>query len=292
MSQLRHRRFDMTSTDGLQVCCNCWTNRKSARGVVQIAHGMGEHIGRYHDLIDLLVHAGMVVYGNDHRGHGHSAPSSSCLGDFGAGGFDLLVRDMVQLTRLARAENPDFPFILFGHGMGSFAAQKYILDHSELLDGLVLSGSGTLDKLAKIAKATGMGEDFLNAPFAPTRTPFDWLSRDSAEVSAFIKDPLCFGALKPESMDSFLAVGSELADPKCLRGIRSDLPIYLFSGSEDPVGQRLEGVRDLMDRYHRAGLSNISHHFYPGARHEMLNETNRDEVRRNLLLWISELLQW
>jgi alpha-beta hydrolase superfamily lysophospholipase len=128
----------------------------------------------------------------------------------------------------------------------------------------------------------------INARFVPARTPFDWLSRDPA----FIKDPLCFGSLQPASMESFLAASSQLANPHRLQGIRPDLPIYLFSGSEDPVGQQLEGVRVLMGRYQRAGVSNLSHHFYAGGRHEMLNETNRCEVRTNLLLWISEVLRW
>ena len=107
-----------------------------------------------------------------------------------------------------------------------------------------------------------------------------------------MRDPLCFGTLQPTSMQSFLAAAPQLANPRRLRSIRRSLPIYLFSGSEDPVGERLEGLRILMGRYRRAGLSNISHHFYPGGRHEMLNEINSNEVRTDLLLWISSVLQW
>ena len=105
-----------------------------------------------------------------------------------------------------------------------------------------------------------------------------------------MKDPLCFAALQPAASESFFAASSELADPSRLRQIRQDLPIYLFSGSEDPVGQQLEGVRLLIDRYHQAGIRNICHHFYQGGRHEMLNEINRAEVQKNLLLWISAVL--
>ena len=292
MSFVTSHQFQFTSSDGLQIACTRWNNRNPPRGIIQIAHGMGEHIGRYHNLIEELVHAGMVVYGNDHRGHGRTASSPKDFGDFGPGGFNLLVADMVRLSAIARKENPKQPFILFGHSMGSFAAQQYALDYSDSIDGLVLSGSGTLDLLARLAKPDWPGEDILNASFAPARTPFDWLSRDPAVADTVIKDLLCFGALQPASMKSFLAASSQLADLHRLRGIRSDLPIYLFSGSEDPIGQKLQGVRTLIERYHKARVLKVSHNFYAGGRHEMLNETNHNEVITNLLLWISTILHW
>jgi len=283
--------FQFTSTDGLSIACSRWDSRGPCRGIVQIAHGLGEHVGRYLGLIEVLVGAGLVVYGNDHRGHGRTAFPSKRFGDFGEGGFRLLVEDMVRLSAIAKEENPEKPFILLAHSMGSFAAQQYVLDHSDSIDGLALSGSGALDGLVRLAKSAPPGEDnILNAPFAPARTPFDWLSRDPAVVDAFMKDPLCFGALQPAANASFFVAASQLADPSRLRQIRQDLPIYVFSGSEDPVGQQLEGVRLLIDRYHKAGIRYMSHHFYPGGRHEMLNEINRGEVQTNLLLWISDVL--
>lgn len=283
--------FQFASTDGLQIACARWNNRKTGRGIFQIAHGMGEHMERYGGLIEALVQAGLIVYANDHRGHGKTARSPKKLGDLGQGGFDLLVQDMVRLTHIARGENPGEPFILFGHSMGSFAVQQYILDHSQSIDGVVLSGSGALDELAHIAKSTPWG-NYLNAAFAPERTPFDFLSRDPAIADAFMRDPACFASLRSRSMESFLAASSQLADPCRLNGIRHDLPVYLFSGGDDPVGQQLDGVKVLMKRYQQAGLSHISHHFYPGGRHEMLNEINSEEVRRDLLLWLSCVLNW
>ena len=283
-----HHEFRLTSQDGLQIACSRWQSRGPARGVIQIAHGLGEHIGRYSDLIAVLQEAGLVVYANDHRGHGHSAASPKQLGDFGEGGFDLLVQDMVELTLIAKEENPEKPFVLLGHSMGSFAAQQYVLDHSYSIDGLALSGSGILDGVAKLARsAVPESNNFLNASFEPARTPFDWLSRDPRVVDAFMNDPLCFGALQPSSAQSFLAASTRLADPDALSEIRPDLPMYLFSGSNDPVGQQVEGVRTLMDRYHKAGVSDISYDFYEGGRHEMLNEPNRGQVRTNLQVWLS-----
>jgi alpha-beta hydrolase superfamily lysophospholipase len=281
-------QFGFTSADGLTIACARWNGRQPVRGVVQIAHGMGEHIGRYLGLIDALISAGFTVFGNDHRGHGRTAPSPAHLGDFGDGGFDLLVEDIVQVSRIAKHENPNQPFILLGHSMGSFAAQQYVLNHSHELDGLALSGSGALDGLARLASSASPGTNILNKRFEPARTPLDWLSRDSEVVDAFLHDPLCFPQLQPASFASFLAAAPKLSDAANLGKIRTDLPVYLFSGSEDPVGLQLEGVRLLMERYRNAGIHNISDDFYIGGRHEMLNEVNREEVRANLLSWISE----
>jgi alpha-beta hydrolase superfamily lysophospholipase len=148
-----------------------------------------------------------------------------------------------------------------------------IVGYSKLL---ITEQSERLQTLKEIVRGT---EQF--------RTPFDWLSRDNAEVDAFINDPLCFPSLKPDSMQSFLDAFSRLADPREIRTVRDDLPLYIFSGSEDPVGQRLEGVRVLIDRYRSAGFSSIRHGFYSGARHEMLHELNRRDVFAKLLVWIS-----
>ena len=283
--------FGFTSSDGLRIACARWDSRGPARGVLQIAHGMGEHIGRYSELIEALVSAGLIVYGNDHRGHGRTAATNGVFGDFGPGGFDALVEDMAHLSRIARHENPVLPFILFGHSMGSFAAQQYVLDHSYQIDGLILSGSGSLDDLARLASSTSPGTNILNASFEPARTPFDWLSRDFAVVDAFMSDQLCFAELNPASYASLLAAAHRLADPASLRHIRDDLALYIFSGTEDPVGDKLTGIHTLLDRYLKAGIYDITYDFYAGGRHEMLNETNRSKVRENLLRWITDLLQ-
>ncbi len=201
---------------------------------------------------------------------------------------------MVSLRVIAKTEHPGKPYILLGHSMGSFAAQQFILDHSHSIDGLALSGSGTLDGLARFAQSLPTRGDpmkLMNTAFEPTHTPFDWLSRDNAEVDAFIADRLCFPALKPESMESFLGAFPRRADPRELRKVRDDLPIYVFSGSDDPLGQRLDGVRALIERYRGAGIASIAHDFYPGGRHEMLHELDRRDVVTNLLVWISGVLK-
>src|SRR5215475_9458582 len=255
--------FPITSSDGLRIACARWDSRGPVQGVVQIAHGMGEHIGRYASLIDALMCSGFTVYGNDHRGHGRTAASATDFGNFGEGGFDLLVEDMFQLTQIAKGKHSNKPLILMGHSMGSFASQQYVLDHSHDIDGLILSGSGALDGLARLARLAPIGTNILNARFEPARTPVDWLSRDTAAVDAFLNDPLCFPQLKPNAFASFLAAGRLLSDPAVIRKVRSDLPVYFFSGSDDPVGERMKGVETQIERYHQAGLSDITHDFYP-----------------------------
>jgi alpha-beta hydrolase superfamily lysophospholipase len=201
---------------------------------------------------------------------------------------------MISLRVIAKGEHPGKPYILLGHSLGSFAAQQFVLDHGHSIDGLVLSGSGTLDGLGRLAQSVPEGEDpmkLMNAPFEPARTPFDWLSRENAQVDAFINDPLCFPSLKPGSMQSFLNAFPRLADPREIRKIRDDLPVYIFSGGDDPVGQRLEGVRVLIDRYRSAGLTSIAHDFYSGGRHETLHEINRRDVIGNLLVWMSSIVE-
>ena len=293
-TRLEPTHFQFTSADGLSIESVKWSGEHEVRGVVQIAHGLGEHIGRYAELAETLVRGHFAVYGNDHRGHGLTAKPSGSFGDFGPGGFDQLVEDMVSLRVIAKEEHPGNPYILLGHSMGSFAAQQFVLEHSHSIDGLALSGSGVLDGLARVAQSVPVGVapmKLMNAPFEPARTPFDWLSRDSAEVDAFIADPLCFPALKPSSMESFLDAFPRLADAREIRKVRSDLPIYIFAGSSDPVGQSLEGVRALEKRYRGAGMTSISHDYYEGGRHEMLHELNRFDVITNLLVWLSSVVK-
>src|ERR1700747_1803484 len=170
------KRFQLTSTDGLSIACVKWSGHHDPRAVVQIVHGLGEHMDRYQELAKKLVEGEFVVYGNDHRGHGLTAKPSESFGEFGPGGFCKLVEDMVSLRVIAKNEHPGKPYILLGHSMGSFAAQQFILDHSHSIDGLALSGSGTLDGLVRLAQSVPGGEDpmkMMNAAFEPARTPFD-----------------------------------------------------------------------------------------------------------------------
>jgi len=185
--------------------------------------------------------------------------------------------------------HPGCPVILLGHSMGSFAAQLYLLEHASLLGGVILSGSAALDLRIAARKSEKGRSPGLNAQFEPARTPFDWLSRDTAEVDAYVADPMCGFTLTPASSASMTDSSARMADVAALKRLSGNLPMYLFTGDSDPVNDNLRWFFPLMERYRQAGLIDVSCHVYGGARHEMLNETNRDEVTTNLIAWLDRV---
>jgi alpha-beta hydrolase superfamily lysophospholipase len=292
MPGIAEKAFRFEGADGHPVAAWMWSKPVPARAVLQVAHGMGEHARRYKPALEALMDAGIVVYANDHRGHGQTAPSEKQFGDFGPAGFAALPDDMARLAARARAEHPGLPLILLGHSMGSFATQLYLLDHSRDIDGVVISGSAALDMLASALPADpdAPALDTFNGAFQPERTPFDWLSRDERHVDAYIADPFCGFSATPSSMQSMMAALARTLDPSALAEIRRDLPVYIFSGDRDPVGgPDLAFLRPLAERYAALGLD-VTTDFYKDGRHEMLNEINRDEVVANLKAWIEKVM--
>jgi len=286
---MRREDFAFNSEDGLEIAYYRWRAPGKAAGIVQIAHGMGEHSLRYAHVAESLNQGGFHVYANDHRGHGRSVKGPQSLGDFGVGGWNALVGDMVTLTRLARTREGRLPVILLGHSMGSFAAQQYVLDNSPLIAGLVLSGSAAVDKLA-IDPSQDADLTAFNRAFEPARTQHDWLSRDPAAVDAYEADPLCGFGINKKAMETMAASAMRLVDPAALAQIRKDLPIYIFAGDKDPINHNLEWLKPVAERYRAAGIANVSEKYYPEGRHEMLNETNRDEVISDLASWLEKAI--
>lgn len=280
------RQFRFSGADGAQIAGFRWADDAvTPRAVLQVAHGMGEHARRYVAPLTPLMRAGWVVYADDHRGHGLTAEGLEQLGDFGENGAELIVEDLHRLTALARGEHPDLPLVLLGHSLGSFFAQAYVFDHSEAIDGLVLSGTAAFGDRTGPARRL---EDW-RVEGAEPRTPFDWLSRDPAEVDAYIADPLCGFSPKPGFEASFGRILARIRDPAEIARIRKDLPIYVFVGDKDPINEELKLLEPLMRRYREAGLSDVSLKVYQGGRHEMLNETNRDEVVSDLTAWLERV---
>ncbi|NEK86742.1 alpha/beta hydrolase [Blastococcus saxobsidens] len=267
-----------------------WDPAGPPRGVVQLAHGMGEHLLRYEPLAADLTAAGFVVVGQDHRGHGATAREGA-QGELGPGGWDELVRDIGRVTDRVRADLPDLPLVLLGHSMGSFAAQQHVLDHSRELAGLVLSGTTTLDLLEPALDLDGPTDlSAFNAPFAPARTDYDWLSRDEAQVDAYVADPRCgFGLSAPDNKQMFVSA-RQLADADRLAQLRPDLPVYVVVGDADPLNGQLALVHALVERLQGAGLQDVTLRSYEGARHEVFNETNRAEVVTDLLGWLDRVV--
>jgi alpha-beta hydrolase superfamily lysophospholipase len=287
---MSREEFSFTSSDGLEIAYYRWRAPARAAAIVQIAHGMGEHALRYAHVAEFLNKSGYHVYANDHRGHGRSAKGVESLGDFGALGWNGLVADMVMMTKLARTREGRLPVILLGHSMGSFAAQHYVLDNSALIAGLVLSGSASVDKLA-VDPSREADLTAFNQAFEPARTPYDWLSRDPAAVDAYVADKLCGFGIDKRAMETMVAAANKLVDPAELSRIRSDLPIYIFAGDMDPINHKLEWLKPLAERYRAAGIADVTEKYYPQGRHEMLNETNRDEVMSDLLSWIQRAIK-
>jgi alpha-beta hydrolase superfamily lysophospholipase len=281
-------RYTLNAGDGHAIETYGWNADASVQAVVQISHGMGEHTSRYDALAQALVRADCAVYANEHRGHGADAAGRGELGDFGETGFAALVEDMAVVSRFARSRHAGAPLILLGHSMGSFAAQVYLVDHSELLQGVALSGTTAVNLLESEIMAGWKLED-ANAAFQNPRTSFDWLSRETAVVDAYIADPLCGFTITAASFQSMLAECARAADIEQLKRIRPDLPIFAFVGDQDPINHHLEWFYPLLERYRSAGLTNVSSHIYGGARHEVFNETNRAEVISNLVAWIGEI---
>ncbi|RYG10144.1 MAG: alpha/beta fold hydrolase [Burkholderiales bacterium] len=290
MADIPHSTETLTAFDGTPIQLLCWTPPAGTtpRAVVQIAHGMGEHAGRYDRVAQALLQAGYAVVANQHRGHGPLAQAAGTLGDFGPGGFTDVVRDMVTVTEWAKQRHPGVPLVLFGHSMGSFAAQLYALDHSAGLAALALSGTTATDLLLA-SRGTDRKLEDANKAITTARTPFDWLSRDEAEVDKYIADPLCGFTMNKPSMVSIYASCARTAEPGAFRALRPELPVYLFTGERDPVNHNLDWFHPLVRRMRDAGLRDVTVKTYPGARHEVLNEVNRGEVMANLLVWLDRI---
>lgn len=276
--------------DGLAIATWTWDDVAGPpRGVVQLVHGLAEHGPRYARLAGALNAAGFLVTASDTRGHGSSVSAEVPLGSFGQAGMAGFLGDVVAVGEQLASRHPDLPLFLFAHSLGSMAAQSVLLDHSELYAGVVLSGSTTLDGLIEVLQglpADQPGLAAFNAGFEP-RTGFEWLSRDPAEVDAYVADPLCGFPTEDAVMGGVLGTAGRTADPAELARIRPDLPLLVISGDRDPVGgPGGRNVAALVDRYVAAGLRDVTLRLYPDARHELVNETNRDEVTADVVAWL------
>jgi alpha-beta hydrolase superfamily lysophospholipase len=284
-------RVDVESPGGVTVAAYRWSRPGGPRAIVQITHGMGEHALRYAGLAAALNAEGCVVYAQDHRGHGATAVSDDELGVIGADGWTELVEDIGRLSRLARAEHPAIPLVLLGHSMGSFAVQQYLLDHSADADLVVLTGTAAIDLLEPALDLDApLDLAMFNAAFEPARTDYDWLSRDEAQVDRYVADPLCGFGLDTAGAKQMFVAARRLAEPDALRVVRPGLPVYVAVGENDPVNGQLALVHALVARLTAAGLTDVTLTVYPGARHEVFNETNRAEVVADLTTWLRQRL--
>lgn len=280
------------------------------RAVVQIAHGIAEHVERYDDFAAFLAEHGFVVVANDHLGHGKSFADEEDKGFFGEiGGWEIAVGDMRKLYERTSAEFPGLPYFLFGHSMGSFLTRTYLIKYRDGLAGAVISGTGQTPGLVvtggkfmgkqeikkhgaryKSRKLNDMAFGSYNKEFEPRRTVSDWLSRDTAVVDKYQADPLC-GFIPSAGLFTDMMGGIAFNQKQQnVERMKKDLPVYFMSGDKDPVGANGKGVMKAYQSFLKAGMSDVTLKLYPGGRHEMLNETNKDEVYADVIAWLESKL--
>lgn len=276
------------------------------RAVIQLAHGIAEHVERYDAFASFLAENGFLVVYNDHLGHGQSITDESELGFFAEnGGWELVVGDMRKLFTMTRQEYPELPYFLFGHSMGSFLTRTYLIRYRSGLQGTILCGTGQQSPLLIAGgKLLGGLEQRKHGPkfrsemlnkmafgsyndcFETRRTVNDWLSRDEAEVDKYMEDPLC-GFIPTASLFTDLMGGlGFIGSQKNVVRMKKDLPVYFTSGDMDPVGENGKGVMRAYHSFLRAGMTDVTLKLYHGCRHELLNELNRDEVMKDILDWL------
>jgi alpha-beta hydrolase superfamily lysophospholipase len=279
---MQENSITVATADGIELQTFRWAPEGSPRAVVQVQHGLAEHAARYRRFGQALTGAGYLVYAPDGRGSGRTAAGR--YGEWGPDGWPGWVEDLARLNTRIRQDNPALKVALFGHSMGSFASQQYVLDHSGDIDALVLSGTTEVSGLAAMLDSDEPADlSAFNAPFE-SRTGYEWLSRDESEVDAYVADEAC-GFAAPKLTG--IATLAQAADPQRLAGIRSDLPILLVSGSDDPLAGGGAAVETVAQRYLDAGVRDVQVRIYPLARHELLNETNRDEVTADVMAFLN-----
>lgn len=276
------------------------------RGIVHLVHGLSEHAGRYESLAEELTSEGYQVFAHDQRGHGRSVTGNDQFGFVADNdGWRLLVGDLVELALAEQQQYPQLPFYLFGHSMGTWVVQQLLIQEPALADAAILSGpNGEVGLLTRIGRLIARIErlrqgrhgrsDVINSlsfaafnrRFAPNRTSFDWLSRDEQAVDRYIADSCCGFIATNQFWVDLLDAIVDIASPESRSKIRRDLPIYIFSGRNDPVNRQGRGAEYLAETFRSMGIRNVSYRVYPQARHETLNELNRDEVIGHITEWL------
>ncbi|MEE8885086.1 MAG: alpha/beta fold hydrolase [Eubacteriales bacterium] len=301
------RDFSYPSSDNITTIHAIeWIPDGEVRAVVQILHGMVEFVDRYDRFARFLNEHGIYVTGNDHLGHGASVISDDSHGYFARENGNLcVIKDIHELRQMTEKKYPGVPYFMLGHSMGSFLLRQYITMHGEGLTGVILSGTGYTDPgllntvmgLCRV-KASVQGWDHrsrtidrlalgsYNKAFEPARTKNDWLTKDEAIVDAYNANPWNNFMFTLNGYYNLFKGLKWAEDEDEIEKIPKTLPILLASGKDDPVGNNGEGPEKVADSYRKAGIKNVTCVFYPGDRHEILNELDHDKVDRDFLSFI------
>ena len=282
------------------------------KGILQIAHGMAEFIERYEPFACYLAERGILVTGNDHLGHGESVQSPEDYGYCARSKANAAVlEDLHTLTEITRETYPGIPYVLMGHSMGSFYVRQFLCEYGRELDGAIIVGTGNQPEYlaragkvvcASLAHAKGwryrstfvnkMAFGKYNERFEPARTPFDWLTRDPAVVDAYVADERTGFLFTLNGFYTMFTGISRMNSKRRLSQIPKDLPILFTSGEDDPVGEFTKGVLRAVELFRSVGMNRVEVKFYPGARHEILNEIDRETVYDDLYLWLEDVVKY
>lgn len=301
-----HEQQTLPADDGQLISVNLWRPLAAPRGLVQVVHGLSEHAARYERFAAACTARNLAVVAHDHRGHGVACPAEA-LGHFADdAGWDKVIADVRVVNAAVRKEFADLPLAMLSHSMGSYIAQSFVMRHPGAVGALVLSGSTYAPRLqlrlgqfaawleckrhgkrhrSPLLNKQAFGA--FNQRFEPARTAFDWLSRDTREVDRYLADRHC-GAVPSAQLWLDLIGGLlEIGTARALRSVPADLPVLITGGGNDPVGGR-RGMARLAARWAHTGHENVTLNVFDDARHEMLNETNRDEFTRFVIDWIDQ----
>lgn len=279
-------------------------------GIFQIVHGMAEHVERYEELAEYLTGKGYLVTAEDHLGHGGSVPVGDVYGYFcPQDPATVVVRDVHRLKKMTQEKYPGLPYVILGHSMGSFILRNYLCRYGSGIQGAIIMGTGMQPAAAvasgkMLAKLQGIfcgskhksgllnkiAFGAYNKKITNPRTPNDWLSAEPGNVDRYQADPLCGFCFTVNGFETLFELIGRLLKPEALKDIPKELPILMVSGAEDPVGDYGKGVQKAYDSLKEAGLTNLKLKLYPGDRHEILNEADKNQVMEDIGSWLENTI--
>ena len=312
---VKKETFQFLSKDGkTKIHAVKWMpDHGKVRAIMQISHGMVEYIERYDEFACYLAQRGFLVVGNDHVGHGSSVTQESEWGYFtDKKPSETVVADLYQVTRIVSSQYPDCPYFILGHSMGSFLLRRYLTLHSETVTGAVICGTGSQPDVATVFGMFACGlirmfrgghhrSSFLtNAAFGKSYAAFDktgaepsksWLSKNEESVRAYYNDPRCTFMFTVNGYYGLLSTLWYVNQMKYIRKIRKNLPVFFIAGKEDPVGDFGEGVKKVCAQYRQAGIRDVKIKLYENDRHEILQETDREQVFEDVYQWCKKRMR-
>lgn len=274
--------------------------------VLQIVHGMAEYIERYDEFATYLANKGILVVGDDHLGHGKSVRPGEPYGYFcKEDAPTVLVRDEHRLKKMIQEQNVGVPYMILGHSMGSFITRNYLLRYGSGIDGAIIMGTGMQPKavvmaavaLAAVQKIFCGGRHVsklidkaafgsYNKKIKSPKTDFDWLSANEENVQRYLEDPLCGFVFTVNGFQTLFKLIRNLYDQEKLQAMPKKLPVFLVAGAEDPVGDYGRSVERVYQSYKELGMENAQMKLYPGDRHEILNEADREDIYGDIYRWL------